>query len=105
MNIHDYKLLNLCQRSYIHRLSQTIKFLWASCVQVLDDYKKRFLEPEKIVLADLLEFIKVHDPDVISFPYANMWFQASYSQKDKKARPEAYPKPPGQVQADGRLII
>jgi len=44
-----------------------------SCVQVLDGRKQRFEGPEKVVLADLLEFIKVHDPDVILFPYADTW--------------------------------
>jgi len=33
--------------------------------------KRRFEGPEKVVLADLLEFIKVHDPEVILFPYAD----------------------------------
>ena len=44
-----------------------------SCVQVLNERKQRFEGPEKVVLADLLEFIKVHDPDVILFPYADTW--------------------------------
>ena len=44
-----------------------------SCVQVLDGHKRKFEGPEKVVLADLLEFIKVHDPDVILFPYADTW--------------------------------
>jgi DNA polymerase, archaea type len=44
-----------------------------SCVQVLDGHKKRFEGPEKIVLADLMEFIKVHDPDMILFLYADTW--------------------------------
>jgi DNA polymerase elongation subunit (family B) len=42
-------------------------------VQVLNEHKQRFEGPEKIVLADLLKFIKVHDPDVILFPYADTW--------------------------------
>ena len=33
-----------------------------SCVQVLNERQQRFEGPEKVVLADLLEFIKVHDP-------------------------------------------
>jgi DNA polymerase, archaea type len=44
-----------------------------SCVQVLNGRKQRFEGPEKVVLADLLEFIKVHDPDVILFPYGDTW--------------------------------
>ena len=44
-----------------------------SCVQVLNERKQRFEGPEKVVLTDLMEFIKVHDPDVIPFPYANTW--------------------------------
>ena len=44
-----------------------------SCVQVLNGHKQRFEGQEKVVLADLLEFIKVHDPDVILFPYADTW--------------------------------
>ena len=42
-----------------------------SCVQVLNGRKQRFEGSEKVVLSDLLEFIKVHDPDVILFPYAD----------------------------------
>jgi hypothetical protein len=42
-----------------------------SCVQVLNGRKQMFEEPENVVLADLLEFIEVHDPDVILFPYAD----------------------------------
>jgi DNA polymerase elongation subunit (family B) len=34
---------------------------------------KRFEGSEKVVLADLLEFIKVHDHDVILFSYADTW--------------------------------
>jgi DNA polymerase I len=44
-----------------------------SCVQVLNGRKERFQGPEKTVLADLLEFINVHDPDIILFPYADTW--------------------------------
>jgi hypothetical protein len=44
-----------------------------SCVQILNGRSKRFEGPEKAVLADLLEFIKVHDPGVILFPYADTW--------------------------------
>ena len=43
-----------------------------SCVQVLDGHKRTFDGPENVVLEDLLEFIKVHDPDVILFPFADM---------------------------------
>jgi DNA polymerase, archaea type len=41
-----------------------------NCVQVLNERKQRFEGPEKVVLT---EFIKVHDPDVILFPYADTW--------------------------------
>ena len=34
---------------------------------------QRFEGQERVALADLLEFIKVHDPDVILFPYADIW--------------------------------
>jgi len=44
-----------------------------SCVQVLNERKQKFEGPEKIVLTDLMEFIKVHDPDVILLPYADTW--------------------------------
>jgi DNA polymerase I len=43
-----------------------------SGVQVHGGYKRRFEGPERIVLADFLD-IKVHDPDVILFPYADTW--------------------------------
>ena len=46
---------------------------YISCIQVLNDRKQRFEWPEKVVLADLLEFIKVHNPDVILIPYADTW--------------------------------
>jgi hypothetical protein len=36
--------------------------------------KRRFEGPERVVLADLLEVIKVHDPDVILCPFADTWF-------------------------------
>jgi DNA polymerase, archaea type len=41
-----------------------------SCVQVFDGHKKG---AEKVILSDLLEFIKVHDPDVILSPYTDTW--------------------------------
>ena len=44
-----------------------------TCVQILDGHKRRFEGSEKVVLSDLLEFIKVHDPNVILFPYADTW--------------------------------
>lgn len=44
-----------------------------SCIQVLNERKQRFEGPEKIDLADFLEFIKVHDPDAILLPYADRW--------------------------------
>ena len=44
-----------------------------SCVKVLNRRKQRFEGSEKVILTDLLEFIKVHDLDVILGPYANTW--------------------------------
>jgi DNA polymerase I len=38
-----------------------------SCVQILNGQKRRFEGSEKVILSDLMEFIKVHDPDVSSF--------------------------------------
>jgi DNA polymerase I len=42
-----------------------------SCVQILNGHKRRFEGSEKVILSDLMEFIKVHDPDVILFPYSD----------------------------------
>ena len=45
-----------------------------SCVRVLCGRQKRTLEGrEKTVLSDLLEMIRVHDPDLILLPYADLW--------------------------------
>jgi DNA polymerase I len=44
-----------------------------SCVQILNQHRQKFKGQEKVVLTDLLEFIKIHDPDVILFPYADTW--------------------------------
>jgi DNA polymerase, archaea type len=44
-----------------------------SYIQVLNGNKITFDGLEKVVLVDLLEFIKVHDPDVILFHYADTW--------------------------------
>jgi DNA polymerase I len=44
-----------------------------SCVQILNEHRQKFEGQEKVVLADLLEYIKLHDPDVILFPYADTW--------------------------------
>jgi hypothetical protein len=60
-----------------------------SCVEILNGRKQRFEGPENVVLSDLLEFIKVHDPDVILFPYADTWV-LDYTKKAKKDLPEAY---------------
>ena len=38
----------------------------------LNGRKQRFEGPEKCVLSDLLEFTKVHNPDVILYPYADI---------------------------------
>jgi len=45
-----------------------------NCVKFLNERMQKFEGQEKTVLTDLLEFIKVHDPDVILFPYADIWF-------------------------------
>ena len=39
-----------------------------SCVQLLNGHKRRFEEPEKIVIINLLEFIKVHVQMLSYFP-------------------------------------
>jgi DNA polymerase I len=67
-----------------------------SCVQVLDGHKRRFEGPEKVVLADLLEFIKVHDPDVILLPYADTWIPLLI-----KKRPDATTLSPHSAAATG----
>jgi DNA polymerase, archaea type len=41
-------------------------------VQALDSCKRRFEGSERVVLADPW-FMKVHDPDVILFPFADTW--------------------------------
>jgi DNA polymerase, archaea type len=44
-----------------------------SCIHILDGHKRKFKGPEKVVLDDFMEFIEVHNPDVILFPYADTW--------------------------------
>jgi DNA polymerase, archaea type len=44
-----------------------------SCIHILDGHKRTFDGSEKVVLDDLMAFIKVHNPDVILFPYADTW--------------------------------
>jgi DNA polymerase, archaea type len=44
-----------------------------SCIHIPQRHKRRFEGPEKVVLDDLMAFIKVRDPDVILFPYADTW--------------------------------
>jgi DNA polymerase I len=44
-----------------------------SCIQILNGHQRTFEGPEKVVISDLMEFIKVHDPDVILFPFADTW--------------------------------
>jgi hypothetical protein len=51
-----------------------------SCVQVLNERKQRFEGPEKVALADLLEFVKVHNPDVILFSRADTWVPLIFKQ-------------------------
>jgi len=45
-------------------------------------HKRRFEGPEKVALADLKEFIKVHDLDVILFPYADAWVPSLSRSRD-----------------------
>jgi DNA polymerase, archaea type len=44
-----------------------------SAFRVLDGHKRMFKGPKKAVLADLLEFISVHDLTLFLFPYAATW--------------------------------
>ena len=44
-----------------------------SYIHILNGHKRRFEGPEKVVLDDLMAFIKVHNPDVILFHYADTW--------------------------------
>jgi hypothetical protein len=39
--------------------------------RIAKSHKRRFVGPERVVLADLLEFIKIHYPDVILLPCAD----------------------------------
>ena len=60
-----------------------------SCVRVLNEHKQMFEGPEKVVLTDLLEFLKVHDPDLILLPYADTWVPTMA----RKARRYAWSRP------------
>jgi DNA polymerase I len=42
-------------------------------VQVQNGRKRRLEGPERVVISDLLELIKVHNPDLILVPYADAW--------------------------------
>jgi len=42
-------------------------------VEVLDGGNRRLEGPEKMVLSDLLELIKSHDPDLILLPFGDIW--------------------------------
>ena len=42
-------------------------------VEILNDRKRRLEGPERIVISDLMEMIKSHNPDLILFPYADTW--------------------------------
>jgi DNA polymerase I len=46
-----------------------------SGVEVCMERPRRLEGRERIVLSDLLEIIRVHDPDVILFPQADLWTQ------------------------------
>ncbi len=44
-----------------------------SCVDVLAGRSMRLEGPEKTVLSDLLELVRVHDPDLVLMPFADTW--------------------------------
>jgi DNA polymerase I len=44
-----------------------------SCLQILNGLKRKLEGSERTVISDLLELVKVHDPDLILFPYADTW--------------------------------
>ncbi len=46
-----------------------------SCIEIRGGRKRKLEGSEKTVLSDFMELIKVHDPDVILFPYADVWTQ------------------------------
>ena len=70
-----------------------------SCVKVLDGRKQRFEGSEKVILTDLLEFIKVHDLDVILLPYADTW--VPLCREDETLWLGANIQPQRLVQSDG----
>lgn len=44
-----------------------------SCIEVLSSRRQTFRGSERTIIADLLELIKAHDPDVILIPHADLW--------------------------------
>ena len=44
-----------------------------SCIEIHGSRKRKLEGAERTVLSDFVELIKVHDPDVILFPYADVW--------------------------------
>lgn len=44
-----------------------------SCVEIMGKRKRRLEGSERQVISDLLELIRVHDPDLLLFPYADTW--------------------------------
>lgn len=46
-----------------------------SCIEIHGSRKRKLEGAERTVLSDFMELIKVHDPDVILFPYADVWTQ------------------------------
>lgn len=46
-----------------------------SCIEIHGSRKRKLEGSERTVLSDFMELIKVHDPDVILFPYADVWTQ------------------------------
>jgi len=46
-----------------------------SCIEIHGRRKRKLEGAERTVLSDFMELMKVHDPDVILFPYADVWTQ------------------------------
>ncbi len=44
-----------------------------SCIETLSGRKRKFEGPERQVIADLLEFIRSRDPDLLLMPFADTW--------------------------------
>lgn len=46
-----------------------------SCIEIHGSRERKLEGTERTVLSDFMGLIKVHDPDVILFPYADLWTQ------------------------------